>query len=577
MIVRLFAAASPLLLVVACGPAPGYETTAAVQTTPGGVDYVEQPAQVATAAPLETEVTVEVFYEELAPYGSFYEMEPYGTVWTANDSSYVPYQKGYWVYTEYGFTWVAETEWGWATEHYGRWVWVDDQWVWIPDDQWGPAWVEWRDAETMVGWAPLGPDGWHTIPPAEHWVFVDVTYVFYQDVYDYYAPPTLVSSLWGASARVSWTTAPGGWGYCPGPSPRSLRDRRVTVRQRGLNRVYVGRSRPARGGRSARPRPTVRVSGGDRPSVAVRGGDRPSVRVDGPDRPTVRVDGPGRPTVIRTPTPRPADDALTRDARRRWTRSPPPSGSRHPRTRVIGARVPDAPQWEAGAYGREASDAEVRAAVERARRHEAARRSGRAATPLPARPSGPTPGVTVVRRPPAPAATPAPEVSRRPTPPPVSPGVATATPRTPSVAPPMARPSRPPPSAGPIAPVARPRPSAPAVRPARPPTPHRPSARPSFGSAFGSRPPAARPSSPSVARPAPRAPAARHTAPVARPSASRAPTVHRTSPSVRRPSTSSSSHQRQIQRPVTRHANPSQRRAAPSLGSPGVGRAVRRH
>ncbi|MCX7916289.1 MAG: hypothetical protein N3A53_08330, partial [Verrucomicrobiae bacterium] len=47
---------------------------------------------------------------------------------------------------------------GWAVFHYGRWYYDDYYgWIWIPDRIWGPAWVEWRETETYVGWAPLLP------------------------------------------------------------------------------------------------------------------------------------------------------------------------------------------------------------------------------------------------------------------------------------------------------------------------------------------------------------------------------------------------------------------------------------
>jgi len=571
MIVRLSAVSVSVLSVLAaaaCGPAPGYyveepvgatSMAAPIQTTPGGVQYVEQPTLAATPQATGTEVTIEVFLEELAPYGTWSEMEPYGPVWTAADPSYEPYEKGYWAYTEYGFTWIADTEWGWATEHYGRWVWANDQWVWIPDEEWGPAWVEWRDAGTMVGWAPLGPDGWRTIPPAEQWVFVDVTYIFYEDVYTYYQPPTVVTALWGHSARVSWTTAPSGFSYCPGPSARSLADRRVTVRQRGSNEIYVGRMRPATGGRSARAptRPRVRVRTGERPRVAVRPGDRPRVEVDSAPRPRVRVDGPGRPTVWRAPSPRPADDALTAEARRRWTRPRPPA--RPPaRTRVIGARTPDAPQWETGTYGREASDSEVRAAVERARRYE--RRRQIRPTPLPARPSGPTPGVTVTHGPPAPAVRA--EVSRPPPRPPVGPaGTVTASPRTPNVAP-RAPAIRPPPRR-PVAPSVARRPMVPSRPAVRAPTP-RPAARSRFARPAASPAPRA---APSFGRATPRPPAARPSTPTVRTQgpAVRAPNRPQ-SPGVRVTQQPSMSSNRRLQRPQTRHVSPMQRRAAPPVG-----------
>jgi hypothetical protein len=65
---------------------------------------------------------------------------------------------GHWVYTEDGWFWVSDYEWGWAPFHYGRWVrHARYRWVWIPDTVWAPAWVTWRHGDDVVGWAPLGP------------------------------------------------------------------------------------------------------------------------------------------------------------------------------------------------------------------------------------------------------------------------------------------------------------------------------------------------------------------------------------------------------------------------------------
>ncbi|MEA2626586.1 MAG: hypothetical protein QOD06_2631 [Candidatus Binatota bacterium] len=101
------------------------------------------------------------FYDDLAPYGEWTRFAPYGRVWrpTAVGSQWQPYTQGHWVYTEYGWTWVADEPWGWAPYHYGRWF-NDPRigWAWVPRRQWAPAWVSWRRGDGWVGWAPLPPD-----------------------------------------------------------------------------------------------------------------------------------------------------------------------------------------------------------------------------------------------------------------------------------------------------------------------------------------------------------------------------------------------------------------------------------
>ncbi|MCA9517741.1 MAG: hypothetical protein KC635_22530, partial [Myxococcales bacterium] len=116
----------------------------------------------------EDVASVEVFYDELEPYGSW--------TWDARHDAYVfapyddyePYRDGTWVETEYGLTWVSDEPIDWAVAHYGRWEWRD-RWLWIPDTVWGPAWVDWRVGDGVIGWSPLGVRaprglGWRFVP-----------------------------------------------------------------------------------------------------------------------------------------------------------------------------------------------------------------------------------------------------------------------------------------------------------------------------------------------------------------------------------------------------------------------------
>jgi hypothetical protein len=134
-------------------PAPTYQPPVAepAYQPPIGPTYVDVAVD-----PEGSEVpSVDVFYDELQPYGSFYDDPSYGWVFAPSQASYVPYSNGYWKNTDYGFSWVSNDPFGWATDHYGRWVWVN-RWVWRPDTTWGPAWVQWRVGDGWVGWAPMG-------------------------------------------------------------------------------------------------------------------------------------------------------------------------------------------------------------------------------------------------------------------------------------------------------------------------------------------------------------------------------------------------------------------------------------
>jgi hypothetical protein len=103
-------------------------------------------------------VSLQVFYDELSPYGEWVNYRDYGYVWIPNEGpDFVPYSTGgHWIFTNYGWTWVSDYEWGWAPFHYGRWNYDNYYgWLWIPDIEWGPAWVNWRRADGYYGWSPM--------------------------------------------------------------------------------------------------------------------------------------------------------------------------------------------------------------------------------------------------------------------------------------------------------------------------------------------------------------------------------------------------------------------------------------
>jgi hypothetical protein len=116
----------------------------------------------APAQAQDRDVDMDIFYEELAPYGDWFEHPRWGLVWQPQvDQDWRPYSLGYWTFTDdYGWYWVSDEPFGWAVFHYGRWVDdEDDGWIWIPGTEWAPAWVVWRwsDDDEYVGWAALGP------------------------------------------------------------------------------------------------------------------------------------------------------------------------------------------------------------------------------------------------------------------------------------------------------------------------------------------------------------------------------------------------------------------------------------
>ena len=108
----------------------------------------------------QTAISLQVFYDELSPYGQWIDYIDYGYVWIPNaEPDFVPYSSdGHWILTEYGWTWSSDYDWGWAAFHYGRWSFDNSfGWFWVPDNQWGPAWVNWRQYNEYYGWSPMEP------------------------------------------------------------------------------------------------------------------------------------------------------------------------------------------------------------------------------------------------------------------------------------------------------------------------------------------------------------------------------------------------------------------------------------
>ncbi|HEY3602146.1 MAG TPA: cell envelope integrity protein TolA [Chthoniobacterales bacterium] len=163
----------------------------------------------APRAEAATDVSVNFFYDNLSPYGSWYDVEGYGYVFqpsvAVDNSDWRPYADGYWAYTDAGWTWVSYEDFGWATYHYGRWAELSDYgWVWVPGYEWGPAWVSWRTGGDYIGWAPLPPaappiyegrlitghvDLEFDIGPT-YYNFVDIRYIGEPVLRSYIVPPT---------------------------------------------------------------------------------------------------------------------------------------------------------------------------------------------------------------------------------------------------------------------------------------------------------------------------------------------------------------------------------------------------
>jgi hypothetical protein len=105
---------------------------------------------------------LDAYDDELGQNGEWVYDEPQGYVYVPRVASdWAPYTYGRWVYTLYGWTWVADEPWGFVTSHYGRWGYSSRiGWHWMPRTGFAGAWVGWstpvgRWSDT-IGWCALG-------------------------------------------------------------------------------------------------------------------------------------------------------------------------------------------------------------------------------------------------------------------------------------------------------------------------------------------------------------------------------------------------------------------------------------
>src|SRR5262245_4725546 len=114
----------------------------------------------APPAKAAVDVSFDFFQSHLGHSGSWEVSAEYGQVWqpAVYQPGWNPYYDGHWVYTDLGWTWVSDYDWGDVCYHYGTWV--EDRyqgWVWVPGSKWAPSWVVFRTGPDYIGWAPVRP------------------------------------------------------------------------------------------------------------------------------------------------------------------------------------------------------------------------------------------------------------------------------------------------------------------------------------------------------------------------------------------------------------------------------------
>ncbi len=176
------------------------------------------------------------FYSQLAPYGSWIELNSGVDVWHPDfvSNTWSPYMDGQWIWTSDGWYWESYEPFGYITYHYGRWYFDNYYgWLWVPDYDWAPAWVEWRYNNDYIGWSPLPPyaafyanvgiiftTNYYT--PYNHWHFVKYRYVCDPYVNKYFAAP---SYNYGIYSKTKYRT---NYDYSGG-----------RIRNRGVDVEYV--------------------------------------------------------------------------------------------------------------------------------------------------------------------------------------------------------------------------------------------------------------------------------------------------------------------------------------------------
>jgi hypothetical protein len=264
-------------------------------------------------------------YEELLDHGAWFMLSD-RWVWQPRaaraDPSWRPYfTGGCWHWENNTWFWTSDYLWGAVAFHHGRWFLSPVHgWLWVPGTEWSPAWVSWRIADDVCGWAPLPPDTAFLaaagMPAYEltwsHFVFVPAWRLQARDLTlhrldgSLYAGRAQATALGPSPASASVATSfvvtdgwPGRWVVAPPPacwaSPVVWSHSsfcRCHHRHHRLPPPPPLLLRHDRGFAPPRPPPPF-PRGGPRPSPRSAGGPRPPPRGSGQGRPAPPPRGAG--------------------------------------------------------------------------------------------------------------------------------------------------------------------------------------------------------------------------------------------------------------------------------------------
>jgi len=216
------------------------------------------PVTETKAQSVSVNVDFNTFQRELSPYGRWVYNPRFGQVWIYDDVNFKPYYTdGHWEYTNYGWSWISDYEWGWAPFHYGRWE--EDPyygWMWIPGYEWASAWVSWSSVDDYYGWAPLGYGVNINVSfgsiASNRWYFVPRRNICEREVYRYCQPYSRNNNFRNAVVINNYYDGRAGVGrYVRGPERREverytnnrIEERRVNYSDRSWSRGNNGRYR----------------------------------------------------------------------------------------------------------------------------------------------------------------------------------------------------------------------------------------------------------------------------------------------------------------------------------------------
>jgi hypothetical protein len=136
-------------------------------------------------------------YADDVNFGMFFVWKPSPdlavTVTAGEPAVYTPYTNGQWVNTNDGWYFKAPTPYEETTCHYGRWAYSPALgWVWLPGRVWAPAWVEWRENDNYIAWAPVPPSVYivnNVLTPVhvgyDRYIIVDKRHFMEPSIYKY--------------------------------------------------------------------------------------------------------------------------------------------------------------------------------------------------------------------------------------------------------------------------------------------------------------------------------------------------------------------------------------------------------